>query len=68
MSSRYRRHRSQAGPQANGTRLDRRTALLGGVAAAAAVAFPAAARAARPAKGRMQDLTHTFTAGFPVFT
>ena len=54
--------------KANGTCLDRRTALLGGVAAAAAVAFPAAARAVRPAKGRMQDLTHTFTAGFPVFT
>ena len=54
--------------KANGTRLDRRTALLGGVAAAAAVAFPAGARAVRPAKGRTQDLTHTFTAGFPVFT
>jgi kynurenine formamidase len=54
--------------RANGSRLDRRAALLGGVAAAAAVAFPAGARAVRPAKGRLQDLTHTFTAGFPVFT
>jgi kynurenine formamidase len=46
----------------------RRTALLGAVGAAAAVAFPASARAVRPAKGRLQDLTHVFTEGFPVFT
>ena len=46
----------------------RRTALLGAVGAAAAVAFPAAARAVRPAKGRFQDLTHVFREDFPVFT
>jgi kynurenine formamidase len=49
-------------------RLSRRTALLGAMGAAAAVAFPAAARAVRPAKGRFADLTHVFTDGFPVFT
>jgi kynurenine formamidase len=49
-------------------RFDRRTALLGGLGAAAAVAFPASAHAVRPAKGRVQDLTHVFTEGFPVFT
>ncbi len=53
---------------AAGPRVDRRTALLGGVGAAVAVAFPASARAVRPAKGRFQDLTHVFTEGFPVFT
>jgi hypothetical protein len=35
-----------------GPRISRRTALLGAVGAAAAVAFPASARAVRPAKGR----------------
>jgi kynurenine formamidase len=49
-------------------RFDRRTALLGGVGAAVVAAFPAGARAVRPAKGRFQDLTHVFTEGFPVFT
>jgi kynurenine formamidase len=51
-----------------GPRFDRRTALLGGVGAAVAVAFPASAHGVRPAKGRFQDLTHVFTEGFPVFT
>jgi len=51
----------------DGPRVDRRTALLGGVGAAVAVAFPASARAARPAR-RFQDLTHVFFEGFPVFT
>jgi kynurenine formamidase len=51
-----------------GHRISRRTALLGAVGAAAAVALPASARAVRPAKGRFQDLTHVFTEGFPVFT
>jgi kynurenine formamidase len=51
-----------------GPRVDRRTVLLGGVGAAMAVAFPASARAVRPAKNRFQDLTHVFTAGFPVFS
>jgi kynurenine formamidase len=54
--------------RAAGPRVDRRTALLGGLGAAAALAFPAAAHAVRPAKGRFQDLTHVFTEGFPVFT
>jgi kynurenine formamidase len=50
-------------------RVDRRTVLLGGAGAALAAAFPSAA----PAHGRkkkrkkLKDLTHTFTAGFPVF-
>jgi len=48
-------------------RFDRRTAILGGMGAAMAVAFPAKAHAVRPAKKRVQDLTHVFTAGFPVF-
>jgi kynurenine formamidase len=48
--------------------LRRRTVVLGGVGAAVAAALPASARAVRPAKGRFADLTHVFTAGFPVFT
>jgi len=52
----------------NGRRFDRRTALLGGVGAAAAAALPAKAFAARRGPRRVQDLTHVFTAGFPVFT
>jgi kynurenine formamidase len=56
-----------------GRRIDRRTALLSGVGAAVAVALPGRAAAERPAsrkhdKKRLQDLTHTFAAGFPVFT
>jgi kynurenine formamidase len=46
---------------------DRRTALLGGLGAAAAAAFPAPALAVRGTPRRLQDLTHVFTAGFPVF-
>src|ERR687897_614261 len=58
----------------DGPRLDRRAVLLGGVGAAAAVAatFPARATAGRrphrKEKKRLEDLTHTFTEGFPVFT
>jgi kynurenine formamidase len=48
--------------------LDRRTVLLGGAGAALAAAFPSAARAVRPAKGRVQDLTHVFTDDFPTYT
>jgi kynurenine formamidase len=48
-------------------RVDRRTVVLGGVGAAVAAAFPTSALGARP-KQRVQDLTHVFTAGFPVFT
>jgi kynurenine formamidase len=51
-----------------GVRISRRTALLGAVGAAAAVAFPAAAGAKAKPKGKLQDLTHVFTEGFPVFT
>jgi kynurenine formamidase len=52
-----------------GRRVDRRAVLAGGIAAAAAAAFPARALAHHgPRKQRLQDLTHTFTAGFPVFT
>jgi kynurenine formamidase len=51
-----------------GPRLTRRTALLGGLGAAAAAAFPASAVAVRHARKRFVDLTHVFTAGFPVFT
>jgi kynurenine formamidase len=54
-------------------RIDRRTALLSGVGAAAAFALPGGAVAGRPAshrrdKKRLQDLTHVFREGFPVFT
>jgi kynurenine formamidase len=51
-----------------GRRIDRRTALAGGIAAAAAAAFPTRAFAHRPPKKRLEDLTHVFTEGFPVFT
>jgi kynurenine formamidase len=47
-------------------RVDRRTVLLGGAGAALAAAFPTSA-AARRSRKRFQDLTHTFTEGFPVF-
>ena len=53
-----------------GRRIDRRTVLAGGVAAAVAATFPARAFAHdTPKKGkRLQDLTHVFTEGFPVFS
>jgi kynurenine formamidase len=51
-----------------GPRVTRRTALLGAAGVALAGALPRPARAVRPAKGRFADLTHTFRAGFPVFT
>jgi kynurenine formamidase len=57
----------------DGRRIDRRTALLGGIGAAAVFAFPAGALAHRKpnerhGRRRLQDLTHVFTEGFPVFT
>jgi kynurenine formamidase len=64
--------RAQAAGQ-DKRRVDRRTVLLGGVGAAAAFTFPAGALAHRKPKERrgrrrLQDLTHVFTDGFPVFT
>jgi kynurenine formamidase len=55
------------------SRLDRRAVLLGGVGAAVAATFPARATAGRrrphrSEKKRLEDLTHVFTEGFPVFT
>lgn len=49
-------------------RIDRRTALLAGAGVAAAAAFPSLSRAASTPTNRVQDLTHVFRAGFPVFT
>lgn len=47
--------------------IDRRTALLGGVAVAVGAALPDKALAVRPAKKRFQDLMHVFRAGFPIY-
>ena len=63
----------EQGPKQSARRIDRRTALLGGVGAAVAVALPGQAAAERPSSHRdrdehLQDLTHVFAAGFPVFT
>jgi kynurenine formamidase len=55
----------------DGPRLDRRAVLLGGVGAAVAATFPAratAGRSHRREKKHLEDLTHVFTEGFPVFT
>jgi kynurenine formamidase len=55
----------------DGPRLDRRAVLLGGVGAAVAATFPAratAGRSHRREKKHLEDLTHVFTDGFPVFT
>jgi kynurenine formamidase len=49
-------------------RFDRRTVLLGGVGAAVAAALPSSAAARGRPSERVQDLTHIFTEGFPVFT
>jgi kynurenine formamidase len=60
--------RDQVG-QEGAPRVNRRTVLLGGAAAALSAAFPAVARAdgGRRRRKRLQDLTHTFVEGFPVF-
>jgi kynurenine formamidase len=60
-------------PKEGVRRLDRRTALLTGVGAAFAMTLPGRAVAGRPSshrdsKKRLQDLTHVFAEGFPVFT
>jgi kynurenine formamidase len=56
----------------NEAQVTRRTALAGGGAAALAALLPGEAAAHRPRRrrnrGRVVDLTHTFTAGFPVYT
>jgi kynurenine formamidase len=49
-------------------RLDRRGLLLAGAGTALAATLPGQARAGRTAAGRVQDLTHVFREGFPVFT
>jgi kynurenine formamidase len=58
--------------RASGTGMTRRTALAGGAAAALTAIAPADAPAHKPKRirlrGRVTDLTHPFTAGFPVFT
>jgi kynurenine formamidase len=60
-------------PKEGVRRIDRRTALLSGVGAAFAMTLPGRAVAGRrddrhSKKNRLQDLTHVFTEGFPVFT
>jgi kynurenine formamidase len=58
----------RARADAEGIRLDRRTALLGAAAAAVAAAAPGRALAApRRSTNRIQDLTHVFREGFPSF-
>jgi len=47
--------------------VDRRTLLLGGAAAAVAAAFPGVADARLIPANRVQDLTHVFRAGFPIY-
>jgi kynurenine formamidase len=50
-----------------GVRFDRRTALLAGAGAALAAALPGRALAANTPTNRLQDLTHVFREGFPMF-
>jgi len=58
----------RARADAEGVRLDRRTALLGAAAAAVAATVPGRALAApRHSTNRIQDLTHVFREGFPSF-
>lgn len=60
--------REQVG-QEGPPRVKRRAVLLGGAGAALGAAFPTVAGADRRRRRgrRLQDLTHTFAAGFPVF-
>jgi kynurenine formamidase len=55
--------------QEGAPRVDRRAVLLGGAGAALAAAFPtaAAAHGRRRKRKKLEDLTHTFAEGFPVF-
>lgn len=48
-------------------RLDRRAALLGAAGMAVAAALPARALASNTPTNRLQDLTHVFREGFPMF-
>lgn len=48
-------------------RLDRRTALVGAVGAAVAVTLPGRALGSNTPTNRLQDLTHVFREGFPMF-
>lgn len=52
---------------AEGIRLDRRTALLAGAAAAASAAFSSKALASTTPTNRLVDLTHIFSESFPLF-
>ncbi len=54
-------------PKVSGPRLDRRTALLAGAGAALAAALPAGARATGGHRSKVQDLTHVFRVGTPMF-
>jgi kynurenine formamidase len=62
----------EQGAKQSARRIDRRTALLSGVGAAFAMTLPGRAAAERPdhrdRPKHLRDLTHTFAAGFPVFT
>jgi kynurenine formamidase len=60
-----RRVEEESPPQA--PHVDRRTLLVGGAAAAVAAAFPGVAEARRIPANRVQDLTHVFRAGFPIY-
>jgi hypothetical protein len=59
------RARSEAGDI---PKISRRTALLAGAGALAATALPPPAGASKLPLKRLQDLTHVFRAGFPVYT
>jgi kynurenine formamidase len=48
--------------------ITRRTALLAGAGSALAATLPQPAHAARRSKKHLQDLTHVFREGFPVYT
>jgi len=56
--------------RANGATVSRRALLAGGGAAALTALLPndALAQKKKKPRGRVVDLTHTFTAGFPVYT
>ena len=57
----------RARADAEGIRLDRRTALLAGAGAALSAALPGRAPAARTPTNRLVDLTHVYSEEFPLF-